>query len=77
MQTMESQQQYKAETAIRSCPVYAIRKTQVAELSDGLVLTGRVDSYYQKQMAQEIVAAVCRDIQVINELQVSEMPAMH
>lgn len=70
MLATESQWRAKARQAIRTCPVFAIRQTQVEESKDGLVLSGRVDTWYQKQMAQEIVAAVCKEVQVFNELRV-------
>lgn len=71
MVATESQSQAKAKQAISSCPVFAIRQTQVDEYDGVLVLSGRVDTWYQKQMAQEIVAAVCCEVQVYNELTVA------
>lgn len=59
-----------AKKALSDCPVFAIRQTQVETHNNCLVLSGVVETYYHKQMAQEIVAAACREIQLFNELKV-------
>ena len=41
--------------ALAASPVYTMRQLQVEQDGDSLIITGRVPTFYQKQMAQEIV----------------------
>jgi hypothetical protein len=43
---------------------------QVEQVGESLVLTGRVPTYYQKQMAQEIVRTVAAEYELINSIDV-------
>jgi hypothetical protein len=45
----------QAAEALRHSPIPALRKLCVEESSTGVVISGRVSSYYFKQMAQETV----------------------
>jgi hypothetical protein len=42
----------------------------VEQAGNTLYLHGRVESFYYKQLAQEVVRSVCRGVQVSNELDV-------
>ena len=62
--------QVRAQVALTSSPIYLLRQLHVERLDDSLLLSGRVDTYYHKQLAQELVRAVCNDIQVVNAIDV-------
>ena len=47
--------QSKAQQALSLSPVYALRELLVECDGETLVITGRVASFYHKQLAQEIV----------------------
>ncbi|GIW93112.1 MAG: hypothetical protein KatS3mg110_1153 [Pirellulaceae bacterium] len=65
-----SEGQRRAQAALAASSVYVLRDVQVQELNGQLILTGKVDSYYHKQLAQEIVRAVVRHLRIVNELEV-------
>ena len=58
----------RAQSALAASPIYELRDLQV-ELRDGaLVLSGSVSSFYHKQLAQEVVRSVCREIELVNSI---------
>lgn len=60
--------QPRAQLALRSSPFYELRELQVEPVRDSLVITGSVSSFYYKQLAQEVVRSVCREIDVVNSI---------
>ena len=64
----------KARTALATSSIYVLRKLHIERDGEGLVMRGRVDSYYHKQLAQELVKAATVDIEVVNALQVVYTP---
>ncbi len=67
--------QSKAQQALSSSPVYALRELLVECDGETLVITGQVTSFYHKQLAQEIVRhAIERieeaDVEVVNVINV-------
>lgn len=56
--------------ALANSPIQSHRKIRVEQSGDTLFLQGRVESFYYKQLAQEVVRTVCRGIQVSNDLDV-------
>lgn len=56
--------------ALAHSPIQSHRKIRVEQTGDTLFLHGRVESFYYKQLAQEVVRNVCRGVQVANELDV-------
>ena len=48
----------RAQTALCSSPIFALRDLHVEEAGDAILLSGRVRSFYQKQLAQELVLGV-------------------
>ncbi len=60
----------KAQAALVASPIYLLRQIQVEQIEDVLILSGQVDTYYHKQLAQEVVRAVVHDIEVINAIDV-------
>jgi hypothetical protein len=62
--------QPRAQAALANSPFYELRELQVEWRDDALLLSGRVSSFYHKQLAQEVVRSVCRDTDVINSVHV-------
>lgn len=60
----------RAQSALSSSPIYVLRELQVERVDETLLLSGRVDSFYHKQLAQEVVRAVASGVQVINSINV-------
>ncbi len=60
----------RARTALASSPIHALRELQVQQLEHCLLVSGRVDSYYLKQLAQEVVRTVAEGLHVVNEVDV-------
>ncbi len=71
LQTGTFDAEQRARAALASSPIFAIRDIRVDQSGTGhLVLTGRVDSFYHKQVAQEVVRAVVRGQQIVNSIDV-------
>ncbi len=60
-----------AREALRQSFLHELRNLNVEEAGASLVISGRVQSFYHKQMAQEIVRAVCQDVELHNTVDVS------
>ena len=56
--------------ALAQSPIQSHRKIRVEQAGNTLYLHGCVESFYYKQLAQEVVRTVCRGAQVSNELDV-------
>ena len=56
--------QSRAEAALRNSPISELRGLGVEQRNGALVISGAVSSFYHKQLAQEAVWALCRDIEV-------------
>jgi hypothetical protein len=61
----------RAQGALHSSPIFALRELRVDDDGDGLRITGTVGTFYHKQLAQEAVLAVARDQRVVNTVSVS------
>jgi hypothetical protein len=48
----------------------ALRRIGVEETETTVVLTGKVSSYYLKQLAQETIRSLCGQRQLVNRLEV-------
>ncbi len=66
-QTTELQ---RAQSALVSSPIQALRDVNVERNGGSLVLSGCVCSFYHKQLAQEIVRGVCHDVELVNSIDV-------
>ncbi len=64
--------QRRAQAALANSPFYELRELQVDPQGGALLISGTVSSFYQKQLAQEVVRSVCREIEVINAIHVDE-----
>lgn len=63
--------QPRAQAALANSPFYELRELQVLECDGTLRIGGNVSSFYHKQLAQEVVRSVCREIELVNLIQVS------
>ncbi len=60
----------RARDALSRSAIYVLREIEV-ELDGGAIrLTGSVDSFYHKQLAQELVKNVLDGVEVVNALRV-------
>ncbi|TWT39377.1 BON domain-containing protein [Blastopirellula retiformator] len=57
-------------TALSASPLFPLRQLQVEYLDDRIVLAGRVDNFYQKQLAQEVARSISADIELLNTVEV-------
>ena len=60
----------RAQSALTSSPIYVLRELQVEYVGDCLLLSGKVDTFYHKQLAQEVVRDVAEGLEVINSVDV-------
>jgi len=60
----------RAQVALASSPIYALRYLRVDRAGDTILISGCVQSFYQKQLAQELVRAVAEGIPVVNTVDV-------
>lgn len=56
--------------ALAQSPIQSHRRIQVEQDGDTLFLHGSVESFYYKQLAQEVVRNICRGVHLANELDV-------
>jgi hypothetical protein len=56
--------------ALRGSPIPALRHVHVDETDTTVILSGRVSSYYHKQLAQETVLPLCQPRQLVNRVEV-------
>ena len=63
---------HRIDSAIRKNP-YVLHRRVFLENSQGrVILRGRVDSYYQKQMVQEVLRGMDGISEISNELEVAD-----
>lgn len=60
----------QARAALSRSRIYVLRQLNVMAEGDAIVLQGDVDSYYHKQLAQELVRMAVDRTEVINDLAV-------
>ena len=60
----------RAQTALNESPIYALRNLSVERAGEVLYISGRVSSFYYKQLAQEVVRAASNGLQVRNTIDV-------
>ena len=58
--------QPRAQAALANSPFYELHDLQVEDRSGTLMISGTVTSFYHKQLAQEVVRSVCKEIAVSN-----------
>jgi hypothetical protein len=62
--------QPRAQTALATSPIHELRELRIEQQNGALVIRGSVSSFYHKQLAQEVVRAVCREIELVNSVSV-------
>ena len=64
--------QPRAQTALANSPIYELRDLRVEQQNGALLICGVVSSFYHKQLAQEVVRAVCQELQIelVNSIRV-------
>jgi len=62
----------RAQSALASSPIYVLRDLRVEQVGESLLVSGCVDTFYHKQLAQEVVRAVADGFEVINSVLVQE-----
>ena len=64
--------QPRAQTALANSPIYELRDLRVEQENGALLICGVVSSFYHKQLAQEVVRVVCRNVKIemINSIRV-------
>ena len=60
----------QARSALAQSRIYVLRQLQVLPEGDAIVLQGDVDSFYHKQLAQELVRMAVVRTEVINDISV-------
>ena len=60
----------QAQSALAESPIHALRVLHVQQRGEALVLSGRVESFYHKQLAQEIIRVIAEDLYVVNAIDV-------
>lgn len=61
----------RAQQALAESPIYALRELRVDQAENTLTLSGRVATYYQKQLAQEVVRSVADGVTLFNRIDVT------
>jgi hypothetical protein len=64
--------QPRAQSALARSPIHELRDLEVQQENGALLICGVVSTFYHKQLAQEVVRAVCRDvaIELVNSIRV-------
>ena len=68
--TVESKVPDQAKGLLEQSPITELRELIVQEEGEHLLISGRVRSFYHKQLAQETVRQVARGLHVVNEVDV-------
>jgi len=61
----------RARAALSKSKIRDLKQLTLAQHEDRIVVSGRVSSYYHKQLAQELLRAELGDANVVNEMQVA------
>ncbi len=66
----------RALAALEQSPIHSLRELAVEQEGETLLLSGRVDTFYHKQLAQELVRAIAEDCScdVVNSVDVEYQP---
>lgn len=62
--------QPRAQSALENSPIHELRDLKVVGQDGFLLISGVVSSFYHKQLAQEAIRSACRDIDLINSIEV-------
>ena len=57
---------------MRESTLHALRHLEVEEAEDAIIISGRVSSYYHKQLAQELIRGLCDGVELRNTVDVDQ-----
>jgi hypothetical protein len=60
----------RAKATLLGSKIYTLRKLHVEDAEGAIILRGRVESFYHKQLAQELIRTAIDGVEVINAIQV-------
>jgi hypothetical protein len=60
----------QAKSALTTSPVFALRGLKVVQSGGRLLISGRVRTFYHKQLAQEAVRHVANGLRLVNLVEV-------
>jgi hypothetical protein len=63
-----------AKKMLGDSPFHALRDLQVEQLGDQVLLKGKVESFFLKQLAQETVRSATRGVEMVNHVAVAQSP---
>ncbi|MCA9100951.1 MAG: BON domain-containing protein [Pirellulales bacterium] len=63
-------EEQRAQVALSNSPIHALHELHVEEHDGTLLISGSVESFYHKQLAQEAVRCVARSSSIINSISV-------
>ena len=69
-QTLFTDVASQATAALSRSQIFDLRRLEVNQDGDGVVIRGRVSSFYHKQLAQEVVRAAIDGVEVVNAISV-------
>ncbi len=62
--------EHRARHALAASPIYSLQQLKVEQRDGFLVLSGTVNSFYHKQLAQEAIRSLACDVDVVNAISV-------
>jgi hypothetical protein len=69
-ETLATATHERAQRALLNSPIHALRELRVEQVDDALVLSGCVQTFYHKQLAQELVRTVADECELVNSVDV-------
>lgn len=72
--SLASQARPRVQSALCASPIYELRHLKVEEVDDALLISGTVESFYHKQLAQEVVRSVAPGVRLENGIDVRPQP---
>lgn len=67
---LQNDAEERARQAFSSSPIYALRCLRIDTVGESLQISGRVATFYIKQLAQELLRSVADGKQVVNRVDV-------
>ncbi len=68
--TLLSDVEIRIRSALQRSPIHRLRMLTVFHDGDSVRLVGAVESFYQKQLAQELVRPLAHGLEICNEVDV-------
>lgn len=71
VRVLKNKVEVAAKEALGKSPIYSLRQLNVSQIDDSILISGHVDSFYHKQLAQELVRVVSCGCRVVNSVDVA------